>query len=198
MAQSLQHMRNLQSLRVSVRNRGLEALEHHPSLTQLSLYSQPATTTFEVVGTLPKLECLAIGFGSRAAMPELGSESVRHLSLLRVRGLSQFDLACCPNLLTLRIEDQPHLASLALEAAPQLTDVRLLNLKALASLSGLSESALTHLCLIRTPQLDLLNLLEARPPALVALKLFAGKRKLDAQLATRQNELGIAGVAGPF
>lgn len=194
----LHQMRNLQSLTVSVRNRGLEALEHHPSIKELSLYRQPATTTFEGVGTLPRLESLAIGFGSRAAMPELDSESVRHLSLVRVRGLSQFDLACCPNLRTLRIEDQPHLASLALESAPQLTDVRLLNLKALARLSGLSESALTHLCLINTPQLDLLKLLEERMPALVALKLYAGKRTLDAQIAARQNELGIGGVTGPF
>lgn len=184
-------MSRLHALHLSAPAQGLEPLRQHAALATLSLYRQPATMTFEGVSTLAGLKDLSIGFGSRKAMPELCSDSVERMSLLRVRGLGQFDPGRFPGLQALEIEDQPHLQDLVIEHTPGLHTLKLSNLKALSNLQGLGQSSLAHLEVYKTPALDLLGLLNGPLPALESLKLISGKRKLDEQIMARQNALGI-------
>lgn len=153
-------MSALQGFHLSARSHGLDVLKGHAAIDHLSLSRQPATTPFEVVSTLPALRKLAIGFGSREAMPELFSASVTHLKLCRVRGLKRLALVQFPQLEQLDIEDQAQLARLDLRGSPHLRALRLYNLKTLAALSGLSESLVADLSIYKTPELELLTLLE--------------------------------------
>lgn len=191
-------MSGLQQLALGVRNQGLEALRGHPAITQLNLHRQPATSTFEVVATLPRLQRLSVAFGSRETMPELHSSSVTHVELIRVRGLNRFDLELFPALEVLEVEDQPHLAALNLLATPKLRALRLSNLKSLARLDGLGDSTLQQLFIYKTPELDLPALFDTLPATLQSLKLATGKRKVDELLAARQQARGIAEYMGPI
>ncbi|WP_312931379.1 hypothetical protein [Pseudomonas sp.] len=189
---------HLQALHLNAKTTGLAPLQALQGLTALSLYRQPASTTFEVVASLPDLRDLAIGFGSREGMPELSSQSTTHLHLCRARGLQGLDLAQFPRVQVLQIEDQPHIASLDLTPCRQLHALRLENLKTLARLDGTHEVSLRKLSIYKTPALDLLALLDPPPPSLQAARLISGKRGLDQPLEARRRALGLAGIDGMF
>lgn len=194
----ISHLHGLRGLHLSAKTQGLQPLEALPGLTELSLYRQPATTSFEVVSRLPGLQRLSIGFGSREAMPELFSDSLRRLSLLRVRGLQALELERFPKLEVLEIEDQPQLAELVLGAGSHLRALRLANLKSLARLEGLGEAPLSKLSIYKTPGLDLLGLLDQPLPALEAVRLVSAKRAVDREIEAKREALGIALLDGAF
>ncbi|UFH50446.1 hypothetical protein [Pseudomonas sp. KNUC1026] len=191
-------MLDLRALHLSAKTQGLKPLEALTGLNELSLYRQPATTTFEVVSGLPVLQKLSIGFGSREGMPELFSDSVTHLSLLRVKGLQALELGRFPGLEVLEIEDQPHLSELVLGVGSRLRALRLENLKSLGWIEGLGEAPVSKLSIYKTPGLDLLGLLDEPMPGLKAVRLVSGKRGVDREIEVRREVLGIGLVSGIF
>ncbi|MBC3949126.1 hypothetical protein [Pseudomonas folii] len=195
---SVSRLPHLRVLHLNAKTQGLKPLEALTGLTELSLYRQPATTTFEVISRLSGLETLSIGFGSREAMPELFSDSVTHLSLLRVRGLQALELGRFPSLEVLEIEDQPHLGELVLGSCSRLRGLRLANLKSLGRIDGLGEVPVGKLSIYKTPELDLLALLDQPLPELKAVRLVSGKRGVDQEIEARRETLGLALVKGIF
>lgn len=195
---TVSRLANLQELHLSAKTQGLQPLEALTGLAKLSLYRQPATTTFEVVSGLPALQKLSIGFGSREAMPELFSDSVTHLSLLRVRGLKALALGQFPRLEVLEIEDQPHLGELVLGVGSKVRALRLANLKSLGRIDGLGEAPVEKLSIYKTPGLDLLGLLDEPMPGLKAVRLVSGKRGIDQEIEVRRKALGFALLNGVF
>ncbi|MGC5703794.1 hypothetical protein J4P02_26710 [Pseudomonas sp. NFXW11] len=192
-------MPELQSLHLSPQSHDLEILRQCPSISTLSLHRLPAETTLGMVAGMSGLRSLSVAFSDREQMPELHHPHVRELEILRVRGLKRLDLDGFPQLEVLKIEDQAQLSRLDLSGLAHLRKMALSNLQSLDALEGLKGSPINELRLIKTPQLDLHQLLDQQlPPSLQYLKLSSGKRTLDKQLQARQQQLGIAQPTGPF
>jgi len=91
------------------------------------------------------------------------------------------------------------LSQLDLGGAPQLRKLSLINLKNLGAINHLHTSTITDLRLIKTPQVDLLALVEQQlPPSVQHLKLRSGKRAVDKQIEARQQQLGIPEPRGQY
>ncbi|AZC27424.1 hypothetical protein [Pseudomonas sessilinigenes] len=192
-------MLELHCLHINPKGHGLEILRQCPSISALSLHRLPAKTTLGMVADMSGLRSLSVAFSSREQMPELHSPYVRELEIRRVRGLNRLDLDSFPQLDVLKIEDQAQLSRLDLGGAPQLRKMSLINLKTLGELSGLKTSNITDLRIIRTPELDVLTLIDNQlPPGMQYLNLLSGKHTVDKQIEARQLQLGIPQPGGPF
>ncbi|WP_296265617.1 hypothetical protein [Pseudomonas sp. UBA6562] len=189
---------HMQAFHLSAKTTGLAPLRALSALNELSLWRQPASTSLEVVATLPHLRELSIGFGSRKTIAEVRSDSVTHLWVCRVRGLQALDLAHFAQLHVLQVEDQPHIACLNLAPCRQLRALRLENLKTLAQLDGMRQVPLSKLSIYKTPALDLPSLLDSPPPTLRSVRLISGKRAPDHALEARRTALGLGTVSGVF
>ncbi|KAF1052329.1 MAG: hypothetical protein GAK43_01987 [Stenotrophomonas maltophilia] len=189
----------LQALAISVQAHNLAAVAGHPRLERLALHRMPASIGLAIVDTLPVLQHLSLAFGSRETMPELASPSLRSLEVVRVKGLTDVPLQGLPHLESLRAEDQAQVKALDLRNSPRLRALMLNNLTHLAALHGLRASSLDDLRLLRLPALDLAALATTELPATVrALQLWSGKRGLDRQLESLQQQLNIPAPPVPF
>lgn len=192
-------MPELHSLSLSVQSHHLDVLSQCPGIRHLDLHRMPAKTPLGMVAGMSGLHSLSVSFGSREGMPELRNPHVKELDILRVRGLNRLDLDGFPQLEVLKIEDQAQLGQLDLGGAPQLRKLSLINLKNLGAINHLHSSTIADLRLIKTPQIDLLTLLDTQLPASVQhLKLHSGKRAVDQQIEARQQQLGIPEPRGPY
>lgn len=192
-------MPELHTLSLSVQNHHLDVLSQCPGISHLDLHRMPAKTPLGMVAGMYGLQSLSVSFGSREGMPELRNPHVKELDILRVRGLNRLDLDGFPQLEVLKIEDQAQLGQLDLGGAPQLRKLSLINLKNLGAINHLHSSTIADLRLIKTPQMDLLTLLDTQLPASVQhLKLHSGKRAVDQQIEARQQQLGIPEPRGPY
>ncbi|MCE4058369.1 hypothetical protein [Pseudomonas sp. Au-Pse12] len=192
-------MPELHTLSLSVQSHHLDVLSQCPSINHLDLHRMPAKTPLGMVASMTGLRSLSVTFGSREQMPELRNPQVKELEIMRVRGLNRLDLDGFPQLEALKIEDQAQLSQLDLGGAPQLRKLSLINLKNLGAINHLHTSTITDLRLIKTPQVDLLALIEQQlPPSVQHLKLRSGKRAVDKQIEARQQQLGIPEPRGTY
>ncbi|QZI72807.1 hypothetical protein K5F93_11230 [Pseudomonas protegens] len=192
-------MPKLRNLSLSVQTHHLDVLSQCPGITYLDLHRIPAKTPLGMVAGMTGLRRLSVTFGSREQMPELRNAYVQELAIMRARGLNRLDLEGFPQLEVLKVEDQAQLSRLDLGGTPHLRTMSLINLKALEEISHLKTSNVADLRLIKTPQIDLLNLIDKQlPPSVQYLKLHTGKRAEDKQIDVRQQQLGIPEPSGPY
>jgi protein phosphatase 1 regulatory subunit 7 len=182
----------LQVLFLNSHTRNIDALGRLNGIKKLLLGSMPKKQPLNFVGAMSGLLSLTLILGGRESLHTLAHPGVRHLEILRVRGVTEFDLSLFPQLEKLYVEDQLHFKRLELEPATLLRRLSIWNCKNFRELGGLScASHLEYLFVGKTsiyPEV----VLSTAPKSLKYLN-FTGyaKRKAD-ELKARIESLGYS------
>jgi hypothetical protein len=114
------------------------------------------------------------------------------LEVLRVRGISEIDLALFPNIEKLRIEDQMHLGTLNVSSSPHLRWLSIWNCKTFRDLYGLGAAEQLGYLFVGKTAIEPEDVLRRLPSGLKRLSLTGyGKRRTD-ELRSRIESMGYA------
>jgi hypothetical protein len=135
----LETYENLNVLFLNAQRLNIETLSQTHSIYKLSLSSIERRQSLQFIRDMKNLSSLTLMLGGRENLTELGSSVIKHLAVLRVRGLSDLNLRLFPNLQELIVEDQPQLRHIDLGHAPNLRWLSVWNCKHLSELSGIEN-----------------------------------------------------------
>jgi hypothetical protein len=181
----------LDELSLNAQARGIESIAHHDGLRRLFLSSMGNKLSLKFVQTMNGLVSLTLMLGGRVDLSDLAHHGIRHLEVLRVRGIAEIDLALFPGIEKLRVEDQIQLQALNVKRGPNLRWLSIWNCRTFSELQGVRDAEnLRYLFIGKTglePDAILLNL----PRSLKHLSITGyGKRQAD-ELKSRTKAMGF-------
>jgi hypothetical protein len=184
----------LEELFLNAHARNIATLGDLTGIQTLSLSQIAKSVSLRFVGRMQGLRSLTVLLGGRTSTAELAHPKVTHLEVLRVRGLSEIDLATFPQLQVLRIEDQLQLRSLELNTGTLIRWLSIWNCKNFSSLLGLGQAAaLKSLSLGRT-SLEPESVLNNPPPSLERLLIWGFGSQRDEELENRIRSKGYSPI----
>ncbi len=191
----------------------LKYLEHLTDLSLLAICGH--TKNIDVVGKLEKVEFLGLNsiskvplnfvnkllnlkslhivLGGRENIDEIEGNEIESLEVIRVRAFNSFkNVSSFRKLRTLLIEDQIQLTELNFEKEiATLKDLKLINCKALKSLTGLEKlNSLNQLRIARTDINFDEFIIQSFPKSLDILAFYTTKRKTDEGIKERLLKMG--------
>ncbi|GEM_PF-6322391 len=188
----------LRRLGLTGQARGIEHVATLSRLRSLHLSGMPLAS-LPFVRALSALEHLSLGFGAAEDLSDLSElPALRTLSLLRVKGLTDMGcIATLPQLQSLHVHDQPHVADLPVFDTPTTEISVVLGNVGLTSLDWVGRStAIRHLAMFQMKHLSpeqVATLLQS-PHSLTRLEVGL-VRVADARRA--RESVAASGLAGP-
>ena len=171
----------LEYLIVCKHTKNINAIGELKKLNQLSLNSI-SKVPIGFVNQIPNLKTLRIILGGRENIHELEGSTIEHLDLIWIRGFNNLsNISNFKNLKSLLVEDNIQLPSIHFDQTlTALKDIKILNCKTLASVTGLgSLPALNNLRIFRT-NVDFYSFInQPLPPSLKILAFGTWKAKID-------------------
>lgn len=182
----------LQVLFLNSQTRNIEALGRLNGIKKLLLGSMPKKQQLKFVGAMSGLLSLTLILGGRESLHALAHPGIRHLEVLRVRGVTDIDLSLFPQLEKLSIEDQLHLKYLGLESATLMRWLSIWNCKSFRELRGLSGARHLEYLFVGKTSIDPDVVLSTAPESLKHLAITGyGKHKAE-ELKARIESLGYS------
>jgi hypothetical protein len=176
--------RNLESFHTTGHTRNIDAICGLARLSNLSLSSIKRSNDLGFVSGVPSLKSLRVLLGGRESIAPLEAPGLESLEVIRVQGLLDVgEIGRFGSLRTFLLEDQLRIRKLALGPNPQLEDVKIINCKGLASITGLHGlDRLKQLRIFRTAlDYDQFAALPM-PRSLETLAFYTGKLRRDAEI----------------
>jgi hypothetical protein len=184
--------RHLEDLSLCAQASKIESIAHRDSVKRLFLSSIGRRQSLSFVRTMKGLLSLSTMLGGRQDLKELAHEGIIHLEVLRVRGISEIDLALFPNIEKLRIEDQMHLGTLNVSSSPHLRWLSIWNCKTFRDLQGSDAAEQLGYLFVGKTAIEPEDVLRRLPSGLKRLSLTGyGKRRTD-ELRSRIESMGYA------
>jgi hypothetical protein len=191
----LANFEKLEVLFLNSHSRNIASLEGITTLKELLLGGMGNKQSLSFVQTMSGLLSLTLILGGRDSVDELSNPRVRHLEVLRVRGLTDIDLSIFPQLEKLKVEDQLRLQTLNLGKAPHLRWLSIWNCKTFRDLAGLRGAKRLKYLFIGKTSTEPDALLRDLPDSLKYLSLTGyGKRRAD-ELEARIQSMGYSSAA---
>jgi protein phosphatase 1 regulatory subunit 7 len=182
----------LETLFLSAQKRHIESVGRLHSIKKLSLSCIEKSQSLGFVGRLHGLSALTLLLGGRNNLEQLAHDGIKHLEVLRVRGMNTIDLALFPKIEDFRVEDQVQLQNLNLDGGPNLRSVSIWNCKTFSDLQGMRHAHRLESLFVEKTAIDPDAFLCELPANLKQVSLSGyGKRKDDG-LRNRIDSLGYA------
>jgi protein phosphatase 1 regulatory subunit 7 len=192
----LSNYKHLESLTLGENTKNIEALSELSSLKYLSLHSiKKAPLAF--INRLTQLKELHLILGGRENIWEIGENPIETLSIIQVRGFNDFsNLSNFSKLRSLRIENQIQLSGIHFDVPfSELSDLKLLNCKKLASITGLENLPSLSSLIIYGTAVDFDQFMQQElPKKLSYLGFYTGKVKVDAAIKSILAERGYHSI----
>jgi hypothetical protein len=183
---------HLQVLFLNSHTRNIDALGGLKGVKKLLLGSIPKKQPLNFVESMSGLLSLTLILGGRESLDALAHPGIRHLEVLRVRGVANIDLSLFPQLEKLSIEDQLHFKYLDLGSATLLRWLSIWNCKTFRELGGLGVVRYLEYLFVGKTSIDPEVVLSTLPKSLKHLALTGyGKRRAD-ELKARIESLGYS------
>lgn len=181
-------MTSLKQLSTGNDVRNLEAIGSIPSLEILGLRSVPKTVRLDFLSVLRRLRILYLASCGQPDLDGMVLPALEHLEIYGMRSLTVLRPDAFPALQALQLEALSHLESLDFTGGSEaLRDVKLINCKALKSLTGLGGLKGLHQIRVSRTMLDVDAILKKPLPK--SLKIFAfyakGEKAIRAKLDAR-------------
>jgi len=144
------------------------------------------------VGRLHGLSALTLLLGGRNNLEQLAHDGIKHLEVLRVRGMNTIDLALFPKIEDLRVEDQVQLQNLNLDGGPNLRAVSIWNCKTFSELQGMRHAHRLESLFVGKTAIEPDAFLRELPANLKQLSLTGYRKRKDDGLRNRIDSLGYA------
>jgi hypothetical protein len=184
--------KRLEVLFLNAQKRNIETLAHLHAIKKLSLSGIEQKQSLSFVSEMNGLFSLTLLLGGRQDLEELAHAGIKHLEVLRVRGLNAVDLALFPRVEQIRVEDQLQLQELNLDRGPNLRWLSIWNCKTFSKLPGMGSAKHVECLFIGKTALNPDEFLCELPESLKRLTLTGyGKRK-SGELKDRIKALGYA------
>jgi protein phosphatase 1 regulatory subunit 7 len=182
----------LDYLIVAGHTKNIEAIGSLKKLEQLSL-NGISKVPLSFVNELPLLHTLNIILGGRDNITEIEGNNIENLNLTWIRGLNDLeDISRFHKLKTLLVQDHIRLPKIHFDKGlTKLTDIKILNCKTLASITGLENLPELHQLRVYKTDIDFEKFIkQPLPSKLKILAFYTAKNKVDSQLKSRLKELG--------
>lgn len=182
----------LEVLFLNAQAQGIGSIGHLHTVTKLSLSGMGKKQSLSFVRTMSGLLSLTLLLGGRQGLTDLAHTGIKHLEILRVRGITEIDLALFPNIEKLRVEDQIKLQTLNLDSAPHLRWLSIWNCKTFWGVRGIGDAEHLEYFFVGKTAIEPDALLGNLPKHLMRLSLTGyGKRQVD-ELKSRIESMGYA------
>jgi len=188
----LRQFKKLKSLRIAEHTKNIDAIGE---LTELELLSLNSVKKIPVnfINKLKKLKTLNFILGSRDNLNEIENNEIENFDIVRVRGFN--DLSCIskfPKLKTLKIEDEIKLQDVRFtNLFPDLTDLKILNCKALETISGLKNLPTLNSLVVYQTNVDFDKFIQQEfPQTLKTLGFYTTKAKVDKEIKATLEDKG--------
>lgn len=180
----LRLFKRLKSLTIGGHTKNIDAVGELSELEFLSLNSVKKVPV-DFINRLKKLKTLNFILGSRDNLNEIEENEIENLEIVWVRGFN--DLSCIskfPNLKTLKIEDEIQLQGIHFESMfPDLTDIKILNCKALNTITGLNNVPKLISLVVYKTKVDFDNFMRQELPKKIEyLGFHTTKTKIDKEI----------------
>jgi len=184
-------MEHLKRAHISGFSKNLSSIGGLESLESLSLSQMKKGTSLGFISEIISLKSLAVFLGGRESMEEVRSETVRELSVVRVRGLSELPLGNFPALEKLLIEDQIKLSRLDLTNNKSVGSIIIINCKTLSDLIGLNGLRLLQQLRVSRTSLGIDSLIfQPLPEGLKIFAFYTGSNPKDKAIREKLDSLG--------
>jgi len=188
----LSSYKNLKYLIVAGHTKNIDAIGCLKKIERLNLNSI-SKVPLSFVNDLPVLHTLNITLGGRDNINEIEGNNIENLSLTWIRGFNDLrKINSFHKLKTLLVEDHIRLQKIHFDnQLDNLTDVKILNCKSLASITGLENLPTLNQLRIYKTAIDFENFIQqSLPSKLKILSFYTAKIKVDSLLKSRLTELG--------
>lgn len=182
----------LRQLHITGFTKGINEISKISCLNKLSLSQIGNKQSLEFVNNLGNLNDLTIMLGGRECISEINNSSIKNLSIIRVRGLSDIELNNMAGLEQLIVEDQIRISHIDFTGSNHnLNSIKLINCKCLSSLSGLNHlTSLVSMRISRTA-LNIDEILASElPSTLSQLAFYGASNKQDEQIHRKLKAIG--------
>ncbi|AMR33042.1 hypothetical protein A0256_17255 [Mucilaginibacter sp. PAMC 26640] len=188
----LSSYKNLDYLILAGHTKNIQAIGALKRLEHLNL-NGISKVHLSFVNELPLLKTLNIILGGRDNINEIGGNNIENLNLTWIRGLNNLqNINSFHKLKTLLVQDQIRLPKINFDdGLANLTDIKVLNCKTLASLTGLEKLPQLNQLRVYKTDIDFEKFIkQPLPSKLKILAFYTAKNKVDSQLKSRLKELG--------
>lgn len=191
----LRHFRKLKSLRIGGHTKNIDAVGELSELELLTLNSIKKVPV-NFINRLKKLKTLNFLLGGRDNLNEIEQNEIENLDIVWVRGFNDLSfISKFPKLKTLKIEDEIQLPKVHFDNIfPGLTDLKILNCKALETITGLKNLPNLSSLIIHQTKVDFDNFMRQElPKHLKHLGFYTTKSKIDKDIKAILESKGYIG-----
>jgi protein phosphatase 1 regulatory subunit 7 len=188
----LSNYKTLEYLIVAGHTKNIEAIGSLKRLEHLNL-NGISKVPLSFVNELPLLHTLNIILGGRADISEIEGNNIENLNLTWIRGLNDLEnISRFHKLKTLLVQDHIRLPKIHFDKGlAKLTDIKVLNCKTLASLTGLENLPELQQLRVYKTDIDFEKFIkQPLPSKLKILAFYTAKNKVDLEVKSRLKELG--------